>query len=153
MQLSLLSNLVSAQQTNPVTLAGSLDQQQTVNYPSSFFTKYNPATDLDMVKQLPGFELDDGSEQHGFSAAAGNFLINRGRPSAKEDAPSANAFIETTRWFGMKMRLLAENIPDLSQQWNCSSFTGARNLSVVEFREITTGHEGARLSFLTSGSF
>lgn len=88
LQLSLLTFPVSAQQINPVT-TDSLAQQQTVNYPSSFFSKYNPETALDMVKQLPGFQLDDGSEERGFSAAAGNVLINGGRPSAKEDSPSA----------------------------------------------------------------
>lgn len=70
-------------------LAGGLEQPQAVAYPASFFARYNPATALDMVMQLPGFQLDDGSGDRGFSAAAGNILINGRRPSAKEDAPSA----------------------------------------------------------------
>jgi len=63
--------------------------QQTVAYPATFFSKYAPATALDMVRQLPGFNLDDGDEIRGFAAAAGNILINGRRPSAKENTPSA----------------------------------------------------------------
>lgn len=65
------------------------NQQQTVDYPATFFARYNPATALDMVNQLPGFQLDDGSGDRGFSAAVGNILIDGRRPSAKEDVPSA----------------------------------------------------------------
>jgi len=62
---------------------------RTVEYPAAFFARYQPNTALDMVKQLPGFQLDDGDSLRGFTAAAGNILINNRRPSVKQDAPSA----------------------------------------------------------------
>ncbi len=87
------SQLISWSSAQPVvdtqTVPSDPTQAQTVDYPASFFARYNPATALDMVKQLPGFQLDDGSGARGFSAAVGNILINGRRSSAKEDAPSA----------------------------------------------------------------
>ena len=72
---------------------------------------------------------------------------------AYDEGISLNTFIETTRWFGMKLRFLAENLPNLSQQRDRTAFTGARSLSPVDFREVSVGKEGVRLTFLMSGSF
>ncbi len=63
-------------------------QPQIVEYQPDFFEKYQPVTALDMVLQLPGFQLDDGSGDRGFGNVVGNILINDRRPSAKEDTPS-----------------------------------------------------------------
>ena len=41
-----------------------------------------------MVDQVPGFQLDDGTDQRGFGAAIGNVLINDRYPSAKQDTPT-----------------------------------------------------------------
>ena len=65
------------------------EQRGVVNYPASFFTRYRPTTALDMVRQIPGFQLDEGSGERGFGASAGNILINDRRVSAKQDLPSA----------------------------------------------------------------
>ena len=60
-----------------------------VEYPASFFTRYNPNTALDMINQTPGFLLDDGDASRGLGAAAGNILVNDRRPSAKQDQASS----------------------------------------------------------------
>jgi len=62
---------------------------QVVDFAAEFFSQYQPSTALDMVRQLPGFQLDDGGGTRGFGAAAGNILINGRRPSAKQDVPSS----------------------------------------------------------------
>jgi hypothetical protein len=62
---------------------------QAVEYPSAFFGRYQPNTALDMVRQIPGFQLDDGDGTRGLASSAGNILINGRRPSAKQDLPSA----------------------------------------------------------------
>jgi hypothetical protein len=49
----------------------------------SYFARFNPATAEDMVRQLPGFAVDDGDRVRGFGGAAGNVLINGQRPSTK----------------------------------------------------------------------
>jgi hypothetical protein len=60
-----------------------------VEYAADFFDRYRPNTALDMVRQLPGFQLNDGTENRGFAASVGNILINNRRLSAKQDLPSA----------------------------------------------------------------
>lgn len=60
-----------------------------VEYPATFFFRYQPVTALDMVQQVPGFQLDNGSSDRGFIAAVGNILINDVYPSAKQDLPSS----------------------------------------------------------------
>ena len=62
---------------------------QVVEYDADFFSRYRPNTALDMVRQLPGFQLDDGTDNRGFAAAVGNILIDNRRLSAKQDLPSA----------------------------------------------------------------
>jgi hypothetical protein len=82
---------VSAQ-TNDEGLVGSSgdqNQEEVVTFSAAFFQRYQPNTALDMVRQVPGFQLDDGIRLRGFSRAAGNILINSRRPSAKQDAVSA----------------------------------------------------------------
>ncbi|MEE8511671.1 MAG: hypothetical protein V3S36_03450, partial [Acidiferrobacterales bacterium] len=63
-------------------------QQQVVEYRAEFFDRYQPLTALDMVRQLPGFQVNDGSGDRGFGSVVGNILINDRRPSAKQDTPS-----------------------------------------------------------------
>jgi hypothetical protein len=76
-------------QSGPVGLATAVNQDMLVDYPAEFFERYQPNTALDMVRQVPGFLLDDGDTTRGFGAAAGNILVNDRRPSAKQDIPSA----------------------------------------------------------------
>ena len=61
-------------------------------YPPSFFTEYQPQTALDMVKRVPGFDIDSGGgrgsgggPQRGFGEG-GNVLINGSRPASKSDS-------------------------------------------------------------------
>ena len=75
-----LSALVLAQETPP--------EDAIVTYAPSFFDRYQPNTALDMVSQLPGFQLDDGEDLRGLGGSVGNLLINDRYPSAKQDKPS-----------------------------------------------------------------
>ncbi len=59
-----------------------------VTYGASFFDRYQPNTALDMVNQLPGFQLDDGDDRRGFGGSVGNLLINDRYPSVKQDKAS-----------------------------------------------------------------
>jgi len=80
---------VRAQVQEAATLNDGSNQQGVVNYPVAFFARYQPNTALDMVQQIPGFQLDNGSGQRGLGASAGNILINDRRLSAKQDQPSS----------------------------------------------------------------
>ena len=61
---------------------------ETVVYPAGFFIDYQPINALDMVEQIPGFQIDDGDSSRGFGGAAGNVLINGERPGSKQDSVS-----------------------------------------------------------------
>lgn len=67
-------------------------ERDLVSYPAIFFDRYQPITALDMVNQVPGFQLDSSNnnflEVRGFSESAGNMLINDRRPSTKSDSLS-----------------------------------------------------------------
>jgi hypothetical protein len=78
--LFLIAGTGAAQQAMP--------DDPVVTYPTSFFDRYQPNTALDMVRQVPGFQLDDGADKRGFGATSGNILINDRYPSAKQDSPS-----------------------------------------------------------------
>jgi hypothetical protein len=58
------------------------------SYSAAYFDQYQPVTALDIVRQVPGFQLDDGQERRGFGGVAGNVLINGERPSAKSETVS-----------------------------------------------------------------
>ncbi|MBL8530485.1 MAG: TonB-dependent receptor [Hyphomonadaceae bacterium] len=57
-----------------------------VAYDAGFFSRFNPQTALDMVRQTPGFSLDGGDDRRGFSGAVGNLLIDGLRPTAKNQS-------------------------------------------------------------------
>jgi len=59
------------------------DNENIVLYQPAFFEVYNPITALDMVRQVPGFSIQDGGNARGFGGTAGNVLIDGERPSAK----------------------------------------------------------------------
>lgn len=52
-------------------------------YPTAYFDKFFPQNALDMIRQLPGFNLDGGSDARGFGGTAGNVLIDGARPTSK----------------------------------------------------------------------
>jgi hypothetical protein len=69
--------------------AQDVNRDERVDYAAGFFAQYQPDTALDMVQQIPGFQLDDGDSLRGFGGAAGNILIDGRRPSTKQDKLSA----------------------------------------------------------------
>ena len=64
-----------------------------------------------------------------------------------------NTFIETTRWFGLKIRFDAENILDITSTRDRIRYTGARELTPVLFREEQIRNRSFRFAFSVSGSF
>ena len=69
-----------------VTVAAS--EVNIVSYPGIFFEKFQPLTALDMVEQVPGFQLVNNNSTRGYGNALGNLLINDRRPAAKQDQPN-----------------------------------------------------------------
>ena len=59
---------------------------RTTSYDAAYFAKYAPRSALDIAQNVPGFLLQSGDKEiRGFSAAAGNVVINGARPSSKSE--------------------------------------------------------------------
>ena len=84
----------STENAVPVSLENASPQEECVrnacviSYEAAFFGRYNPVTALDMVRNLPGFQIDDGDGSRGFGGSAGNILINGERVAAKSETAS-----------------------------------------------------------------
>lgn len=75
-----------AQEAESAVPAAPAQPSRTTAYPAAFFAQYAPRNALDIVAQIPGFQLDIGNtETRGFAGAAGNIVINGARPSSKAD--------------------------------------------------------------------
>jgi len=62
-------------------------------------------------------------------------------------------FIETTRWFGIKMQLIAENILNFQNYRNRTIYAAERELSALQSRELRVQTRGERLQLVINGSF
>jgi hypothetical protein len=89
----LFQQVLHAQQTTPVNdrpiLEDEILERDLVSYPVSFFDRFQPISALDMVNQVPGFQLEgafNNNRVRGFANTSGNVLIDDRRPSAKRDS-------------------------------------------------------------------
>ena len=79
-----LTGIARAQQTPaPQAPAAATTPEGVQAFEPAFFARFNPVTAEDMVRQLPGFSIDEGADLRGFGATAGNVLIDGQRPSSK----------------------------------------------------------------------
>ncbi|MGY8815001.1 MAG: TonB-dependent receptor domain-containing protein [Gammaproteobacteria bacterium] len=86
--ICLLLSTPSYAQQNPDE-SGIDENDQLVSYSAEYFARYQPATALDMVEQIPGFLIDNGESIRGFAESVGNILINDKYPSAKQVSPAS----------------------------------------------------------------
>ena len=84
----LLASAAPAQVTPPGTQPPiATPTQRTTVYQADFFASFAPRTALDIVRQVPGFALQEGNaDVRGFAGAAGNVVINGVRPSSKAES-------------------------------------------------------------------
>ena len=88
-----------------------------------------------------------------FSLRAERPLFKVDEYDVYDEETDLNAFIETTRWFGIKTRLSWMNILDLSQSRDRTVYVGERELSPVDFRVLRTTTDGTRILLTFSGAF
>ena len=94
MVLGILSSvlLLAAAEAAPAPQAPAGPQGQLTSsvtaYPPSFFDEFAPTTAMGMIVHIPGFSFDGGEDARGFSANAGNVLIDGRRPPANNDSLS-----------------------------------------------------------------
>lgn len=56
-------------------------------FETTYFDQYAPRTALDMLRRIPGFQLDGGDSKRGLGQGGANVLINGQRLSGKSDDP------------------------------------------------------------------
>ncbi len=71
----------------------------------------------------------------------------------RQREPDINLFVETTRWFGMKVRVEFNNVLDLHKDRVRTIYTGQRGLSPVLRRQIQDRTDGREIGLSLSGSF
>jgi outer membrane receptor protein involved in Fe transport len=70
------------------------------------------------------------------------------------EGTAVNIFVETTRWFGVKLRVVADNLLSYDQHRERTIFAGERDLSSVESVIIRDRkHDLSRFSIYMNGSF
>ena len=70
-----------------------------------------------------------------------------------DEGTEFRAFIETTRWFGIKIRIDAENLVDFADTRERRIFAGERDLTPLASRQFRDRTRGRRLQLSFSGSF
>lgn len=71
----------------PIAFAQAEDTAGTV-FEAKFFEQYAPRTALDMLFQVPGFQLDGGDNKRGLGQGGANVLVNGERVTGKADIGS-----------------------------------------------------------------
>ena len=80
--LPILVALLSAHM--PCSAAETDRPSGSIQYEAEFFSQFSPRTAFDMIRQVPGFTLQEVDlEKRGYAAAAGNVLIDGEYPSNK----------------------------------------------------------------------
>ena len=87
----------------------------------------------------------------GFEADLKQFKVNEYDLRKRE--PDLNLFVETTRWFGMKVRVEFNNILDMNKERIRTFYTGQRGLSPVLRRQLQDRTDGREVGLSLSGSF
>ncbi len=86
-----------------------------------------------------------------FEADLKQFKVNEYDLRKRE--PDLNLFVETTRWFGMKVRVEFNNILDMNKERIRTFYTGQRGLSPVLRRQLQDRTDGREVGLSLSGSF
>ncbi|WP_299328776.1 TonB-dependent siderophore receptor [Parasphingopyxis sp.] len=100
----------------PAQAAASVADGQ--DYAPEFFARFSPNTALDMVRQIPGFAIQQGDERRGLGQGGDNVLINGERVSGKSnDAVTTLGRISASNVIRIEVRDAASlDIPGLSGQ-------------------------------------
>ena len=127
------------------------------SYAADFFTPFNPVTAEDMIRRLPGFNLDTGDDRRGFAGAAGNVLINGERPSSKTSLAEQLSRISARDVLRIDILSGSGQGTDISGQTMIADVrlrprdTGATNTFVAQASQLDPSESVNPLIVLTSG--
>ena len=118
--------------------------------PLPFYGENNYAFTLDFRQDLKKARVAWGWD---LRSRADRPLFKVNELDVHDEGEELNVFIETTRWFGLKMRLHGQNLLNMNLLRDRTVFVGQRGLSSVDFRELHDNTDGRRVIFSLSGSF
>jgi outer membrane receptor protein involved in Fe transport len=129
------------------------DQAGAQIYEPAYFTQFNVSTAEDMVRQLPGFALDEGDNVRGFGGAAGNVLIDGARPSTKTPLRTLLGRIPATNVARIEIVTGASATLDMRGQTKVANVVLKAGLSTSSNWQVVTRHNrGGRITGSVEGS-
>jgi hypothetical protein len=66
-----------------VTTAAPAPVRSRVGYDAAYYAQFRPSTALDMIRETPGFSLEEATARRGFAGASGNVMVDGEHPIAK----------------------------------------------------------------------
>jgi len=99
------------------------------------------------------FQVQRVSWGWGLGERANRPLFKANELDVFNEAFHLTAFVETTRWFGINMKVQGENLLNNVQKRDRTVYIGERSLTPIQRRELRTGDNGARIWLILSGSF
>ena len=143
MQDTSVTDPVSGQKRT-VSIGGGFRGDVLFNDDTDYATAVNFRQDLQAAKVSWGM---------GLAERGGRTLFKADELDKNNEKFEGTAFIETTRWLGMKIGLEGMNLLDNPQSRDRTIYTGARGKSPVLLRELRKGDNGRMVFIKVSGSF
>jgi outer membrane receptor protein involved in Fe transport len=150
-RLDIEGRLQHSSVTDPVTgaarvLSGSGDVSKPLPLEgeNQYAVGVNFRQDFEAARFAWGWELRKRADRFAFRV---NELVEYA------DGLEVNAFVETTRWFDLKIRIEALNLADFNQYRYRSIYVGERGLSPLDILEVRNRTDGRRVILTISGSF
>ncbi len=150
-RLDVQARLQESEVRDPVTGADRLlSGEGNVRKPLAFRDENRYAANINFRQDLEELKFAWGWEVR----KRGNRFAYRVNEFVKyDDGYEFNAFLETTRWLGLKMRLEGLNLLDFRQFRYRTIFAGERDLSAIDVVEVRERTDGRRALLTISGSF
>jgi len=114
------------------------------NNNNKYFVRLNYRQDFEVERVAWGWTLAERDKRP---------LFKVNELDVHNEGHAIDAFIETTRWFGLKVSIVGENLLNFTQTRDRTVFAGERDFSAVDFHEIRERFNGRRISLSVSGSF
>jgi hypothetical protein len=150
-RLRLKGRLQDSRVTDPITGEHRELSQVTNPFRLDFFsldTRYAYTVDFrqdfDTARMAWGFDIQQRGERP-------QYKVNE--LDIRDNQVQFDAFFETTRFWGIKMRVDYENIFDLEEERRRTIYVAERDLTPVASRELRNVGGGPRVFFTVSGSY
>ena len=116
----------------------------------AFLNENSWAFDVDFRQDLDDLDVSWG---FGFAWRDERVLYKANELDIFDEGVEMSAFVQTTRWWGIRFTLEGENISNNVVDRDRTIFAGERSLTPVVRRELRAGTSGARIWLRASGTF